>query len=263
MARKFLNGLDVTGTTVLVPAAASTGNQTAVLVTGSADTGQTASTEKVDIDFDLSRTVQFLAGALATQRALLVRAPTYAFVGTSTITDAATLAITGAPTTGTNATFLNRAALWVMKDALVLGTRSAQTGTLVWNNATNGNTVTVQSGVTSAAYSLTLPTAQGAANSVKVNNGVGVLSWLTGGAMGVQVWAAATAVATRTLLQVEPVGKTLTYSGDRLATVTDAYGTKTLAYNGGGQLTTIAGTGAYKNKTFTYTGLQLTSYTVT
>lgn len=113
MARKLLNGLAVTGNMSVASVTSTSGNPTAVLVTGAADTGQTASTEKVDIDFNLGRTVQFASGALATQRACLVRAPTYAFVSASTIATAATVAITGAPIAGTNATITASLALWV------------------------------------------------------------------------------------------------------------------------------------------------------
>ena len=263
MAKKFLSGISNVGTLVSSPSVVTSGTQVALLVSGVADTNQTASVEKVDVEFALNRVVQFATGGLATQRAVLLRAPTYSFVGASVITDAATLSVTGAPIAGANATLNNRAALWVMQDALVLGTRSAQSGLLVWNNISNGNTITWQSGATSASYTLTLPTAQGSANSIISNNGSGVLSWLTGGAMGTQVWAAATAQAVRTLLQVEPVGKTLVYTGTQLTSMSDAYGTKTFTYNGSGQLTAVTGTGAYRSKTFTYTGVQLTSVTVT
>lgn len=83
-------------------------------VTGVADTAMTAGTEVTDVLLDLSRTLQFATGALATQRAMRVLAPTYAFVGASTITDAATLAISGAPIAGANATITNAYALWVL-----------------------------------------------------------------------------------------------------------------------------------------------------
>ena len=57
------------------------------------------------------------------------------------------------------------------------GFASTTNGSIIFNNSTNANTVTVQSGVTSSGYSLTLPTAQGAANTTLINNGTGVLSW--------------------------------------------------------------------------------------
>lgn len=81
--------------------------------TGGAHTAVTASTELIDINYNLARTVQHATGALTTQRAFVIQAPTYSFVGASTITTAATLAITAAPTAGTNATITNAYALWV------------------------------------------------------------------------------------------------------------------------------------------------------
>lgn len=53
------------------------------------------------------------AGALATQRENLIKAPTYAFVSASTITSAATVTIDAAPIAGTNATITNPYAFWV------------------------------------------------------------------------------------------------------------------------------------------------------
>lgn len=98
---------------VVQPATASGTPVPALRVDGGAHTANTASTEMVDVNVNLARTVQWATGALATQRAFLVQAPTYAFVGASTITDAATLAVSGAPVAGTNATITNPYALWV------------------------------------------------------------------------------------------------------------------------------------------------------
>lgn len=80
---------------------------------GVAHTALTASTEYIDVNFNLARTLQFATGALATQRAVVFQAPTYGFVGASTLTTAATVAIAGAPAAGTNATITNSYALWV------------------------------------------------------------------------------------------------------------------------------------------------------
>jgi hypothetical protein len=84
-----------------------------------ADTGLTASTESVGSQHGgnasaATVTRQWATGGLATQRENLFVAPTYAFVGASTLTDAATVAITGAPIAGTNATITNPFSLWVM-----------------------------------------------------------------------------------------------------------------------------------------------------
>ena len=125
MSRKFLNGLDtniIGGVTpgigdftvgAFAPTVTTSGIQSALTVTGSADTNQTSGSEKIDSYFNLARTVQWATGALVTQRAVAITAPTYAFVGASTITTAATFAITGAPQPGLNATITNAYALWV------------------------------------------------------------------------------------------------------------------------------------------------------
>jgi hypothetical protein len=107
--------LDVTGAggVRFARAVATTGAAPNLLYTGAAHTGQTASTETLDVDIATSATLQHATGALATQRTMLVRARTYSFVGASTITDAASLAITNAPIAGTNATITNAYALWV------------------------------------------------------------------------------------------------------------------------------------------------------
>ena len=87
-------------------------------------------------------------------------------IGNSTITD-----------DGTTVTV--NTSLSVTATQARLGVASSLTGSLVYANATNANTVTLQSGVTSASYVLTLPLAQGGASQVLTNDGTGVLSWST------------------------------------------------------------------------------------
>jgi hypothetical protein len=53
------------------------------------------------------------------------------------------------------------------------------TGTLIFNNSSSANSVSISTGNTTASYSLTLPTGQGAANTVLTNNGSGALTWTT------------------------------------------------------------------------------------
>jgi hypothetical protein len=65
-----------------------------------------------------------------------------------------------------------------------LGSGSGADGNIVFANTTNANTLTIQSGVTAATHALTLPLAQGSANTFLCNNGAGVLSWEAGGASG-------------------------------------------------------------------------------
>lgn len=101
----------------IIEPAVATGVPNVMTVVGGAHTNMTASTEVVGVDYNLSSTKQWATGAIATQRSFLIRAPTYAFVGASTITNAATLAITGAPIAGTNATLTNSVALWIQGGA--------------------------------------------------------------------------------------------------------------------------------------------------
>ena len=55
-----------------------------------------------------------------------------------------------------------------------------------------------------------------------------------------------------------------TYDVDgRLETITTYRGTKTFTYDVDGKLTAIAGTGAYRSKTFTYSGDDLTDISIT
>lgn len=82
-------------------------------INGVAHSSLPLSTELTDVDINLARTVQFATGALATQRAFRVRAPTYSFVAASTITTASTLAISGPPIAGANATLTKTYALHV------------------------------------------------------------------------------------------------------------------------------------------------------
>lgn len=104
-----------------VQGAQSSGSATGFSFTGGAHTTLAASTEALGIDFDLSQTVQFSTGALTTQRAFVVKAPTYGFVGASTLTNAATFAVTAPPTAGTNATLTNRFAIWAQTGPIALG----------------------------------------------------------------------------------------------------------------------------------------------
>ena len=92
----------------LTQGAGSSGSPTCVLITSAAHTNQTLSTEAVGANFNFSATKEFATGALTTQREMLIQAPTYGFVGPSTLSDAITFAINGSPIAGTNATLTRR-----------------------------------------------------------------------------------------------------------------------------------------------------------
>jgi hypothetical protein len=117
----------ITGTSLasltLAPGQSNT-TPTCLLVQPGAGTALTASVEAIDVQLAFARTVQWATGALTTQRAFWVRQPTYAFVGASTLTNAATVAIEGAPVAGTNATLTNSYALWIQTGAVQIGSQA-------------------------------------------------------------------------------------------------------------------------------------------
>lgn len=121
--------LDINGDFVrITQKAQSSGAPFALTVSCGAHTTLGAGTEAPDVLVSMNRTVEWATGALATQRAMLVRNPTYAFVGASTLTTAATLAIEAAPTAGTNATITNAYAFWVQAGISAFGGNLNMTG---------------------------------------------------------------------------------------------------------------------------------------
>jgi len=98
----------------IAPAVSASGTPAIALsVTAAADTAITASTESSSVYLNLAATRQFATGALTNQRAFRIAAPTYRFVGASTLTNASTLYIDAAPAAGTNATITNSYAVFV------------------------------------------------------------------------------------------------------------------------------------------------------
>lgn len=84
-----------------------------IVFTGAAHTAQAAGLELYDLQINGARTVQFATGAITAQRSSYFQAATYGFVGASTISDCATMALSGPPTAGTNATFTRTYTFWV------------------------------------------------------------------------------------------------------------------------------------------------------
>lgn len=119
---------DLVGSLTMTPVAASSGVRSLLTVTAPADTGLTATTEQVDVYLNLAATRTWATGAITTQRAVRVAAPTYAFAGASTITTAVTFDISGAPVAGANATITNAYALRVVAGAVLFGGALAVTG---------------------------------------------------------------------------------------------------------------------------------------
>lgn len=157
---------------------ATSGSPITFQIAPGAHTTLAASTEASDVAYALNRTVQFATGALTTQRAFQIAAPTYGFVAASVLTNTATVAISGAPVAGTNATLTNTYALWIETGRLALGTAgNATAGTLRFNGVTSGFTeITAAAATTSVSY--TLPAAAAGANGyVLTSTTAGVWSW--------------------------------------------------------------------------------------
>lgn len=103
-----------------------------------ASTGQTAGSETIGFDFDMStNTIQHASNTtIATNGDFKIKARTHRFASaTGTITDGATVWITGAPIAGTNATYTNTHGLYIAASASVVSatnsyglTVNAQTG---------------------------------------------------------------------------------------------------------------------------------------
>lgn len=109
LTNKTIQNGSYTGTLPLVAvqtAVTSGSTATGLSYAAGAHTTLTASTEVIDVALTLARTVQWSTGSLTLQRAVYISAPTYAFVGASTLTTAITLDV-DAPVAGTNATITN------------------------------------------------------------------------------------------------------------------------------------------------------------
>jgi hypothetical protein len=117
----FVNTFNLNGIVVSQNVITS-GSPTALSVIGGAHTTLTAA-EVNDVNYNLARVVQFTGSTgFTTQRALLIQAPTYAFVSaTGTITNAYTFYVDGAPIVGTNAAITNRYAAYLGGQIIVDG----------------------------------------------------------------------------------------------------------------------------------------------
>jgi hypothetical protein len=120
-----------TGVLTFTQGVATSGSPTHITVVGGAHTTLAATVEAPDVNFNLARTVQFAAGTLALQRAVLIQAPTYGFASASTLSAAYTLEVSGAPAVGSNATITAKAGARII-GGLVVGSAALAT------NATTG-----------------------------------------------------------------------------------------------------------------------------
>ncbi|MBI3495521.1 hypothetical protein HY065_02750, partial [Candidatus Berkelbacteria bacterium] len=250
------------GKVVISPVVATSGSPTLETLTGPAHTTLAASTEATDVNWNLARTVQFATGALTTQRAVQIQAPTYGFVGASTITNATTVGISGIPVAGTNATLTTAAALRIAAGAGAATTTNAYglyvdaptgatnnyaatfaTGNVGIGTTSPGGTLAVLS--TNATGTTTSAATSLAANSLTSGTGLYVASsTLTSGkAIDVQVSGTA-AAASQTALNIATAGANATSSitsyGVQVANTHTGSGT-----NVGGYFTASGGSNNY------------------
>lgn len=182
-AQTFAGAKTFTGNTVLTQQVSTSGSPTHLTLTGAAHTTLTASTEATDVNFNLARTVQFAAGALTTQRAFRIRAPTYAFASASTATLAATFAVDGPPTAGTNATLTNTYSAFF--DSGWVGVRQSPSTGLGFHGGNSSPAITVSIRVDSGSMQFYI----GSNVVAQVYNGVGITStqafqWASSSSLG-------------------------------------------------------------------------------
>jgi len=129
-----------TGLFHITQAATANGALTGIVYTGAVNTNQTLSTEIPSLTLTTAGR-QWATGALATQREVLITQPAYSFVGASTITNAATLGIAGAPISNTNTSLTNTHALLIQATSTTDGTGNAPTNSYgITANAQTGAT---------------------------------------------------------------------------------------------------------------------------
>jgi hypothetical protein len=170
------------GDIIATPAVRTTGSPNALSITGAAHTTLTLA-EFSDVNFNLSRTVNFAAGGgtITNMRSAVVQPPTYtATTNALALTNAATFAISGPPVASTNVTITSTNAFWVQSgvsrfDGQYYGTIATTTTTLDWNSgnvqkitlANGGQTFTFANPRAGARYVLVLSQpSSGAAGTV-------------------------------------------------------------------------------------------------
>jgi hypothetical protein len=100
------------------------GKFAALYATGTTLTGQTAGTPVFDVILGPTiptTSIQYNSGSIGLQATTLVGNRTYSFTAASTISEASTLYVAGAPIAGTNATIVENRALWVQAGTTHLG----------------------------------------------------------------------------------------------------------------------------------------------
>lgn len=149
-----------TGTQHLFTVANTTAVTARFGFTGAADTSLSATAEAPAVVYALNQIRQHATGAIALQRDYRIAPSTHSFVGASTLTNAAGLAVDGAPIAGTNATITNSSTIYSAGSAVGAGVTNsyglninANTGaTNNYSAIFNGGNVGI--GTSSPAYPL-------------------------------------------------------------------------------------------------------------
>ena len=144
-----LIGNGVSDLQITRPTPASTGAKDYLQITAAADTGLTASTE-VSLLSITAGTRTWSAGTISLQREVAVTQPTYAFATSSTITNAATVGISGAPVRGTNALITNAHGLLIGAGAVGTATNSYGLTVNTQTGATNNYAAQFLAGICTA-----------------------------------------------------------------------------------------------------------------
>ena len=145
----------------------STVARNAFKVIGGAHTNLTLSNPVVDVYFNIGRTVQSAAGTITNNRYVYIENPTHSFVGASTSSREVTVAIKGAPTAGTNATFTNSIGLEVESSNVTAGTATSYG---IYTNAQTGASINYALGV-NGTMTLSSPANDDALTQVLVRDG--------------------------------------------------------------------------------------------
>lgn len=215
------------GNVTLTQAVHTAGSPTALTVTGGAHTTLGASGEATDVNVNLARTVQFATGALSTQRAMLIQAPTYGFVGASTLTNAVTLEIGGAPLAGTNATITSQ---FAMRIATYSGQGSSDVTGLAIYQPGIANSI----GAVSALFGLVVDASEG--NDISLGNQTATLTDLSQLAVAPTTYISTTNVRTVT----NPYGMVISGAPIASTNVTFTNGPWALAVSGETSLKNIS-----------------------
>ena len=158
------------GDVSITPAASTSTTATTLKAVSANNLLQSATTEVPGVLLDMSSGRQWATGTITTQREVLIKAPTYSAVSSSTIYTAATLAIAGPPVAGTNMSIAAPLSLWV------------QSGTSLFQNTSTflGPVQLYDRGTTAAvAGAATLNTSVGIVTSESLTTAAGSTYTLT------------------------------------------------------------------------------------